>query len=105
MVVFFQVATDWSPTGKHSTYPGVIIAFVGKIMFVIITSKILIPFVLVFNLNIIRLVLTEELRRNTEDNLENLKSYTRLATESDTAVETSDQYVLMIVIYRKDYCY
>jgi hypothetical protein len=34
VVVFFQVATDWSPTGKHSTYPGVIIAFVGKIMYV-----------------------------------------------------------------------
>lgn len=81
VVVFFQVATDWSPTGKHSTYPGVIIAFVGKIM----------------------LVLTEEMRRNTEDNLENLKTYTRLATEANTTAEASDQTLGWIKsIHNKD---
>lgn len=36
------------------------------------------------------------MRRNTEDNLENLKTYTRLATEADTTAEASDQYVMPI---------
>lgn len=37
------------------------------------------------------------MRRNTEDNLENLKTYTRLATEAEgAAVESSDQYVITI---------
>lgn len=62
IVIFFQVVTPWSPTGKHGTYPGVIIAFIGKFI----------------------MILLEEIKRSREDHTENFRPYDRLIYEQPT---------------------
>jgi len=55
---FSKVFTTWSPTGRHSTYPGLIVSFVGKCI----------------------LIVLEELKRAWEDWSNNSMVYQKLGT-------------------------
>ena len=85
IVIFFQVVTPWSPTGKHSTYPGVIIAFMGKFI----------------------MILLEEIKRSREDHIENFRPYDRLIYEQPTShwitsIHNKDILPGHVIIINKD---